>query len=306
MNDKQILYFTTAAKLGSFSKAAKCLYVSVPTLSRSIAALEQEMELTLFVRTNTDVKLTKQGETVFRWMSEAQDSYSKMLMDAKKHNSVPEELKIAISGGQMLDPVFQSALRMLENEASEVTVRLSRDRSDLIESLDSGDNDMVMVLCYELLERDDLNSLILCELETLLVLPQEHPLAGKSGVRLRDFQDEAFVMFEKGRSTHNREAMLKIFKENNFTPRLFEAQGTDKYLGCIELGRGIGIGNPNHIMCNTPTLTEIRVPELANHPTKSVLMWKKANKKKCIQRLIQLIESQEHVARADKAMPKVE
>ncbi len=56
--------FIAVAETGSFSKAAKRLLVSQPTLSRRIAALEEQLKGQLFQRTPKGLLLTEAGESV--------------------------------------------------------------------------------------------------------------------------------------------------------------------------------------------------------------------------------------------------
>ena len=53
--------FSTVAKSGSLSKAAKALNTSQPTLSRQIALLEKKLEITLFDRSTHGLKITDLG-----------------------------------------------------------------------------------------------------------------------------------------------------------------------------------------------------------------------------------------------------
>ena len=53
--------FSTVAKSGSLSKAAKALNTSQPTLSRQIALLEKRLEITLFERSTQGLKITDLG-----------------------------------------------------------------------------------------------------------------------------------------------------------------------------------------------------------------------------------------------------
>ena len=50
MNLKQLEAFVQVAEGGSFSKAAKELYLTQPTISAHIASLEKELGVRLFVR----------------------------------------------------------------------------------------------------------------------------------------------------------------------------------------------------------------------------------------------------------------
>lgn len=61
MDVRVLRYFLTVAREASFSRAADALYMSQPTLSRQIRDLEEELGTTLFVRTNRNVTLTRDG-----------------------------------------------------------------------------------------------------------------------------------------------------------------------------------------------------------------------------------------------------
>ena len=58
MNFQQCRYVQTIAETGSFSKAAKKLFLTQPNLSASIRDLEEELGVQLFERSNTGAKLT--------------------------------------------------------------------------------------------------------------------------------------------------------------------------------------------------------------------------------------------------------
>lgn len=50
MDLRVLRYFLTVAKEQSFTKAAEQLHITQPTLSRQLAALEEELETPLFKR----------------------------------------------------------------------------------------------------------------------------------------------------------------------------------------------------------------------------------------------------------------
>jgi len=55
-----------AAEAGSFARAAQLLQVDPSAVSHAIAELEKELRLTLFYRTTRQLKLTEDGEEIFR------------------------------------------------------------------------------------------------------------------------------------------------------------------------------------------------------------------------------------------------
>ncbi len=54
-------YFLTVAKEQSFTKAAEQLHITQPTLSRQLAAFEEELGITLFIRKGKSITLTEEG-----------------------------------------------------------------------------------------------------------------------------------------------------------------------------------------------------------------------------------------------------
>ena len=61
MNLSQLQYFCKLAELQHYTKAAEQLYITQPTLSNSIARLEDELGVPLFEREGRNVRLTKYG-----------------------------------------------------------------------------------------------------------------------------------------------------------------------------------------------------------------------------------------------------
>lgn len=65
MNLKQLEAFVTVAEETSFSKAAKALFLTQPTVSAHIASLEQELGVRLFVRSTKEVGMSEDGQRLF-------------------------------------------------------------------------------------------------------------------------------------------------------------------------------------------------------------------------------------------------
>jgi Transcriptional regulator len=58
----QLKYISAVAKCGSFSKAAQLLYVTQPGISKMVRALEEELGITIFVRSSAGITLTAEGK----------------------------------------------------------------------------------------------------------------------------------------------------------------------------------------------------------------------------------------------------
>lgn len=69
MTLNQLIYFEKVAVLENFHQASEQLFVSQPSLSRSIAALENELGVTLFKKSGRGVVLTKAGRLFLEYVT---------------------------------------------------------------------------------------------------------------------------------------------------------------------------------------------------------------------------------------------
>lgn len=83
MDIRILRYFLTVAKEQNFTKAAEQLNITQPTLSRQLAALEEELGTALFIRGNRSITLTEAGILLKRRALEIIDLEEKMLDELK-------------------------------------------------------------------------------------------------------------------------------------------------------------------------------------------------------------------------------
>ncbi len=78
MNFNQIESFVKIAETGSFSRAAKELFVTQPTVSAHIQALEKAYGVKLFARTTKEVLLTEDGKKLYHYAKQIMVIQEKM------------------------------------------------------------------------------------------------------------------------------------------------------------------------------------------------------------------------------------
>ncbi|MFZ5909390.1 MAG: selenium metabolism-associated LysR family transcriptional regulator [Chloroflexota bacterium] len=95
---QKIETFLRAAENLSLSEAAKQLHLSQPTASHQIKALEQELHVTLFTRSNTGLQLTEAGRLLLPWARRLlHDTNDLREMMSSLHDDIIGELRIACS-----------------------------------------------------------------------------------------------------------------------------------------------------------------------------------------------------------------
>lgn len=73
MNLKQLEAFVQVSESGGFSKAAKELFLTQPTISAHISSLEKELNVRLFIRNTKEVSLSDDGKDLYRYAKQITD-----------------------------------------------------------------------------------------------------------------------------------------------------------------------------------------------------------------------------------------
>ena len=79
MDIKHLQSFAAVVKLGSFTKAAEKLYLSQPTISAHIRALEEQLHQQLLVRTTKQLEITPKGREVYDYALHILELHDRMI-----------------------------------------------------------------------------------------------------------------------------------------------------------------------------------------------------------------------------------
>jgi DNA-binding transcriptional LysR family regulator len=180
---------------GSFSAAAEALSFTQSAVSQQIAALEREAGTILVQRSARGVRLTEAGEAVVR--------HTEAIMARLAEAETELEAIAGLRGGRLRMAAFESAgsslmpLAIAEFRQRHPAVDLSMSLSepeDSVPLLRSGDLDLAIVFESAITKADDgIARVHLLEDPMYLVLPRDHPLAGRRRVRLADLAGEAWI-----------------------------------------------------------------------------------------------------------------
>ncbi len=98
LNYHHLLYFWTVAKEGSVSRAAESLHVAQPTVSAQIRSLERSLGQKLFDRQGRHLRLTSEGEKVFRYADEIFALGRELLQTVKgEPQAAPKKFRVGVS-----------------------------------------------------------------------------------------------------------------------------------------------------------------------------------------------------------------
>ena len=205
MTLQQLTYLVTAAECGNMTKAAEKLFISQPSLSAAIKNLEEEMGVTIFVRSNKGIVPTRDGEELL--------SYARMLLEQAeimKERFVKDtsrEPKFAVSCQHYSFAVNAFVDIVKEYDADQYSFILRETQTgEIIEDVANGKSELGILYLSEhnedvLLKLLKKNSLIFEEIyvaDPHVFISREHPLAEKKLVRTDDIKPYPYLVFEQG------------------------------------------------------------------------------------------------------------
>lgn len=148
MEIRQLKYFVTLAKCKNFTKAAQQLYISQPTLSQQIVALEKAVNCKLLDRSNKKVELTPVGNFLFQEAEALINHYDDLLLNLDNFNSSNKgRLKLATLNNIELTflPKF---LELFHEKYPDIEiVHFSNTFSELLELIKNRTVDLTVNLC---------------------------------------------------------------------------------------------------------------------------------------------------------------
>jgi DNA-binding transcriptional LysR family regulator len=230
------------AAQGSFSAAAEALSYTQSAVSQQIAALERESGTRLVERSARGIRLTDAGRVLVAHA----DAILARLADAE------EELHAiaGLRGGRLRLSAFPSACatlmplaiaRFRERHPGVELSLVPADPPDGIRLLRAGDVDLALSIDPSLDEAGDpdLERVALLEDPMYIMLPQGHPQAGRTRLRLADLADESWMV---GTTTlcPDAEIFQRACHAAGFEPQIaFHLDDYNAIQGFVAAGMGV-------------------------------------------------------------------
>ncbi|MGW5245793.1 LysR substrate-binding domain-containing protein [Streptomyces sp. NPDC004129] len=241
---RQLRYFVAVAEAEHVGRAAEALHISQSPLSRQIAQLEQKLGLTLFERSQQRLRLTVDGR-VFLAEAKALLRHADRLENLGRRLGRGEEggLCIGYAAHAMHTGILPNALRVLSQRNPGIHVALySLTPAEQFEGLRQRSLDIALVHEPPAEDDPDLVSAPLLDDPLLLVLPADHPLAGRKDLAPADLDGLPWVAVENSEDPAWRDAFIASCMASGFAPDVrFEAAEPLTALGLVASGLGLAL-----------------------------------------------------------------
>ena len=230
MTLQQLKYADAVAAYGSVSEASRRVFATQPTLTEAIHALEEELRIAIFTRSNRGVVPTREGEEFLAYARQILDDAARI--QSKYAGKAVRRAQFAVTCQHYAFAVeaFMEVVRVNDAESFDFTLRETV-TSEIIADVASHRSEIgVLYLSRrneaalsKLMKKEELSFEELFVSRPHVFLGRKHPLARKKqGVTPRELDAYPYISFEQGSENalyFSEEVMPAIDRKKNVRVR---------------------------------------------------------------------------------------
>lgn len=236
--------FVTLCECKNFTKAADQLYISQPALSKRIAALESELQMSLIDRSANGFTLTVAGRTV-------RDEFIKMLQLRFETNKRIEDMRLGITTNLRIGIVkaFPSAIFIPCIEAMSV---LHPEVELMFQGIADNDSASKKILYKELdvalcLRQDvsayGLHYRMILHMPPYALIGKTHPLFNHTELSISDLLPEKLI-FPRNNASPHEHPIAKYYEKLGYNHRsIVYTESIEALCAFVATGKYIGISS---------------------------------------------------------------
>ena len=194
MEFRVLEYFLAIAREGSFSKAAKQLHITQPTLSRQISDLEKEIGKVLFIRGKKQVSLTEDGVFLFNRAKEIVSLKDKTLIEFSKNDDNVYG-NVYIGGGESLGmSLIAKTIKLTQDKYPNIRFHLfSGNAESVVEKLERGLIDFGILINSCVTDKYEHIKLGVCD-QLGVLMRKDDVLANKNTISISDITNKPLIV----------------------------------------------------------------------------------------------------------------
>jgi DNA-binding transcriptional LysR family regulator len=261
MDLRQFRYFIEVADRLSFTRAAKHLHVSQPTLSQQIRALEQTLGTELLARGSNGITLTQAGLAFLDRARVAIQEATAAVEDARAA-SAGFLGRLNIACGPLAEYcILQDVLALARNKAPKLQIRLRfLPENEQILGVLAGTADVGFMGCFSEIPDPHLNYEPLYPERGIVMFPSDHQFASRKAVKLSELAEESWIIPTRDQSPVVHDVFLVECQKAGFSPRINSSADWYSRFPLVASGAGLCVG--------ASSLLKIRRPKIKFVPLK--------------------------------------
>lgn len=237
MNLRDFEYIKAVAKWRHFSKAAKAVNVSQPTLSSQIKKFEDYWQIKLFERSNKQVLLTPMGQKLMPFIDDILNRTSRF-EDFIKSSKDPYGGQFRLGAFPTLAPyLFPKIIKPIQAQFDQLAVLLVEEKTDtLIKQLKNGDLDAALLALP--IDEKTFDHLPIFSDSFYLCVPKTHALAKRKSMTQVELENLSLLLLEEGHCLADQ-ALNICNSSQNFQDMNYRATSLPTLLQMVRMGLGI-------------------------------------------------------------------
>lgn len=249
MDVRNLRYFASVVENKQFTRAAKELHISQPSLSNAIKLLEKEMELKLFERSTKGLVLSEPGQILYKHAVEILNHFDyikKEMADVKNIGAGIINVGMIESYRYLIAPLIYQFKKVYPS----IRIKIREMGPEEIEhSLKN--YDIHIGITSTLKENNDCTYIPLFKEKYVLITPSNHRFKNLKNINIADLKDEMFVSSLEGFEVRN--TFNLACKNAGFTPIFeYETESLETARNLVEMGLGISVV-PNNFITSSQT-----------------------------------------------------
>ena len=197
MNLSQLYYFRKLAELQHYTKAAKELFITQPTLSGSISSLEQELGVSLFQKAGRNVELTKYGAEFLKYVNVSLEQLDKGIAIMKGYSGEGDggiiDLGCIITLQTDYLPRLLNGYSSVNEHKTEFNIN-QKPSQDLLSGVVAGNHD-VAFCAFDAGFDASLQQIPVVEQQLVVAMSPSSSLAAKPYLTLDDLREESLITY---------------------------------------------------------------------------------------------------------------
>ena len=201
----QLRYVIMVADTGSMNAASKQMFVSQPSLSAAIKELEEELGISLFLRTNRGIVLTPQGQEFIGYARQVVEQYNLIESRYISKETVKKHFAVSMQHYTFAVKAFVDTVEEFGMDEFEFAVNEDRTSQVISDVADFRSeigvlyiNDFNSKVLHKMFEEQGLEFHPLFDCHIYAYMWKGHPLAKESMVKIQDLDPYPLLSFNQG------------------------------------------------------------------------------------------------------------
>ncbi len=260
MSIDNLICFLLVAENLSFARASESLHISQPAVTKQISSLEQELGVSLFIRSTRHVELTPAGMSFYKDAKEIVAKTQTAVSRLKNHNTNPASLRIGLSNPSALI-YLTPLLKAFHEKHPDIYPNIIVPGYKIAMNLFL--ENMLDVLFFHRENLPKKKDISFCELERdhlCCLAPAGHPLAARKSLSSRELENIPLIACNPLNAPQAMAAFQQQFLTSHPANKVFYCEDLETAHCMVAAGIGLSV-LPDTLCIKSPDFAAVPLEE---------------------------------------------